>query len=123
MSFHYKIKYFDLGRDHIDSFRVKGCNFWCALDNAVNYMDETLGEDAPYEILSIKMESIVNEMEEDCPQTANVGEEFIDAVCSECKHINKIPRGMLTYTCLKCHKVVDRDVEDDGKDGKGGDGE
>jgi hypothetical protein len=113
--FHYKVKYYDLGRDHLDSFRVKGCSFWCALDNAVNHMDATVGDSDSYEILSIKVEHIVNEMDDDCQQTADVGDEFDESMCPECKHINKIPQGMMTYTCLKCKKVVDRDVEEDGK--------
>jgi DNA-directed RNA polymerase subunit RPC12/RpoP len=78
-------------------------------------MDEMVGEDS-YEILSIKVEHIANEMDEDCQQTADVGNEFAEVTCPECKHINKIPQGMMTYTCLKCHKVVDRDIEEDGKD-------
>jgi hypothetical protein len=116
MAFHYKVKYYDLGRDIADKFRISGCTFNCALNQIFNYLDATVGEDE-YEILSIKVEHIVNEGHE-CQSENSVEGEFVVVKCSnpKCGFENHIPLGLNETKCIKCGERIEV-PEPDGQNG------
>ena len=103
----YKIVYYNMLKDKKETIFLLGHDFWCAINEASKYLDETVCEDG-WALISVKPlktkigNAILNEDENEDGQVG--AENFNRTTCPHCKKLNVTPTGMEKTTCVHCHK-------------------
>jgi hypothetical protein len=101
----YRIVYYNMLKDKKETINLLGHDFWCAINEASQYLDETICEDG-WALISVRPlkikigNAILNEDENEDGQVS--AEDFNRTTCPHCSTLNVFPKGMTTGKCQRC---------------------